>query len=59
MKSYKARENDELALEKADIVMVLRQSTDGKQVCYEVAVRGGGKRQKLRAENDNLNGDCP
>ncbi|XP_054856796.1 rho guanine nucleotide exchange factor 5 [Eublepharis macularius] len=29
VKSYKARENDELALEKADIVMVLRQSTDG------------------------------
>ncbi|XP_077166105.1 rho guanine nucleotide exchange factor 5 isoform X2 [Paroedura picta] len=28
IKSYKARENDELALEKADIVMVLRQSTD-------------------------------
>ncbi|XP_060110231.1 rho guanine nucleotide exchange factor 5 isoform X2 [Heteronotia binoei] len=29
VKSCKARENDELALEKADIVMVLRQSTDG------------------------------
>ncbi|XP_015264031.1 PREDICTED: uncharacterized protein LOC107108144 isoform X2 [Gekko japonicus] len=29
VKSYKARENDELALEKADIVMVMRQSTDG------------------------------
>ncbi|XP_053114570.1 rho guanine nucleotide exchange factor 5 [Hemicordylus capensis] len=29
VKSYKARENDELALEKADIIMVLRQSTDG------------------------------
>ncbi|XP_048372243.1 rho guanine nucleotide exchange factor 5 [Sphaerodactylus townsendi] len=29
MKSYKARENDELALEKADIVMVLQQSIDG------------------------------
>ncbi|KAM6437838.1 rho guanine nucleotide exchange factor 5 [Liasis olivaceus] len=29
VKSYKARENDELTLEKADIVMVLRQSSDG------------------------------
>ncbi|KAH0616360.1 hypothetical protein JD844_027401 [Phrynosoma platyrhinos] len=29
VKSYKARENDELALEKADIIMVLQQSTDG------------------------------
>ncbi|KAJ6668467.1 hypothetical protein lerEdw1_011949 [Lerista edwardsae] len=29
VKPYKARENDELALEKADIVMVLQQSTDG------------------------------
>ncbi|XP_058046165.1 uncharacterized protein LOC131201864 isoform X2 [Ahaetulla prasina] len=29
VKSYKAREHDELTLEKADIVMVLRQSTDG------------------------------
>ncbi|XP_032078045.1 uncharacterized protein LOC116511886 isoform X2 [Thamnophis elegans] len=29
VKSYKAREHDELTLEKADIVMVLRQSSDG------------------------------
>ncbi|XP_062990457.1 uncharacterized protein LOC134403865 [Elgaria multicarinata webbii] len=29
VRSYKARENDELALEKADIIMVLRQSSDG------------------------------
>ncbi|XP_063164439.1 uncharacterized protein LOC134500896 [Candoia aspera] len=29
VKPYKARENDELTLEKADIVMVLRQSSDG------------------------------
>ncbi|XP_042322478.1 rho guanine nucleotide exchange factor 5-like isoform X2 [Sceloporus undulatus] len=29
VKSYKARENDELPLEKADIIMVLQQSTDG------------------------------
>ncbi|XP_067325038.1 uncharacterized protein [Anolis sagrei] len=29
VKSYKARENDELALEKADIIIVLRHTTDG------------------------------
>uniref|UniRef100_A0ABM5GHA4 Uncharacterized protein isoform X1 n=2 Tax=Pogona vitticeps TaxID=103695 RepID=A0ABM5GHA4_9SAUR len=29
MKSYKPRENDELAVEKADIIMVLKQSSDG------------------------------
>lgn len=29
VKPYKARENDELALEKADIIMVLQQSSDG------------------------------
>ncbi|XP_061438602.1 rho guanine nucleotide exchange factor 5 isoform X2 [Rhineura floridana] len=29
VRPYKARENDELALEKADIVMVLQQSSDG------------------------------
>ncbi|XP_053243677.1 rho guanine nucleotide exchange factor 5 isoform X2 [Podarcis raffonei] len=29
VRSYKARENDELALEKADIIMVLQQSSDG------------------------------
>lgn len=30
VKSYKAREHDELTLEKADIIMVLRQSSDGE-----------------------------
>nr|XP_034993687.1 rho guanine nucleotide exchange factor 5 isoform X1 [Zootoca vivipara] len=29
VRPYKARENDELALEKADIIMVLQQSSDG------------------------------
>lgn len=28
---YKARENDELALEKADIIMVMQYSNDGEQ----------------------------
>lgn len=31
VKTYKARENDELALEKADIVMVMQYSNDGEQ----------------------------
>lgn len=30
VKSYKARENDELALEKADIIMVMQYSNDGE-----------------------------
>uniref|UniRef100_A0A8C6YMM9 Uncharacterized LOC112942348 n=1 Tax=Nothoprocta perdicaria TaxID=30464 RepID=A0A8C6YMM9_NOTPE len=29
IRTYKARENDELALEKADIIMVMQSSTDG------------------------------
>lgn len=31
IKTYKARENDELALEKADIIMVMQYSNDGEQ----------------------------
>ena len=30
LRAYKPRENDELALEKADVVMVTQQSSDGK-----------------------------
>lgn len=32
VKPYKARENDELALEKADIIMILQLSSDGELV---------------------------
>lgn len=31
IRTYKARENDELALEKADIIMVMQYSNDGEQ----------------------------
>lgn len=31
LRAYKPRENDELALEKADVVMVTQQSSDGKR----------------------------
>lgn len=31
IRMYKARENDELALEKADIIMVMQYSNDGEQ----------------------------
>lgn len=31
LRAYKPRENDELALEKADVVMVIQQSNDGKK----------------------------
>lgn len=31
VRTYKARENDELALEKADIIMVMQLSNDGEQ----------------------------
>ena len=31
LRAYKPRENDELALEKADVVMVTQQSNDGER----------------------------
>lgn len=48
LRAYKPRENDELALEKADVVMVTQQSSDGKrQSPWAVASIGVGWKYSL------------